>query len=110
MTAEPFPVLSDDAEAVDVAVPRAHPVDELDSELERALSAPHELGLVELDQLIISFDRRDRRLADADDADGVAFDKLDVVEAVKELAEQGGCHPARGSAANDEDLVHRYRS
>ena len=71
-----------------------------------ALGAPHELGLVELDQLIVFLDRRDRRFADADGADRFAFDELDVVEALEQLAEQRGGHPAGRAAADDQNLLH----
>src|SRR5215208_243137 len=106
VAAEPFPVLADDSERVDVAVAFTQPVDELDAELERGLAALHELGFVELDQLIVFLDRRDRRFADADGADRFAFDQLEIVEALEQFAEQGGGHPTRSTAANDENPAH----
>jgi hypothetical protein len=82
------------------------PVDELDAELERALRPPHEFDFVELHELIIFLDRRDGRFADSDRADRLAFDQLDVVQALEQFAEQGGGHPPRGASANDENLAH----
>ncbi len=106
VAAQPFPVLADDAEAVDVAVALLPPVDELDAQLEGRLGPLHELGFVEREQLVELLDRRDRRLADADGADRFAFDQLDFVEALEQLAEQRGGHPTRRAAADDENLAH----
>src|SRR3546814_6620234 len=58
---------------IDVADPA--PVAELDTELERAPRFPNELILVDADQRVEQADRRDRRLADADRADLLAFDQ-----------------------------------
>src|SRR5256885_15582273 len=92
---------------MNVAVAGLPPIDELDAELERALGALHELDFVELDQLVIFLDRRDRGFADSDRADRFALNQLDVVEALEQPAEQGRGHPSRSAAADDENLPHR---
>src|SRR6185369_576167 len=106
MAAQPFPILADDAEAVDVAVARPQPIDELNAELERGLGTPHEFGLVQLHELVVLLDRGDGRLADADRANRLAFDQLNVIQALEQLPEERGGHPARSTAANNEDLAH----
>jgi hypothetical protein len=100
VAAKPFPVLADDSKAVDIAVARSQPVDELNPQLEARLRSPHELGFVELDQLIVFLDRRDGRFANTDGADRFAFDELDIIEALAQLAEEGSRHPPRGSSTN----------
>ena len=85
---------------------RPQPVDELDAELEGRLRPPHELGFVELDQLIVRLDRGNGRFADANGADRLTLDQLDVVESLEQLAEQGGGHPAGRPATDDEDFLH----
>ena len=108
MAAEPLPVLANHSEGVNVGS-AGIPIDELDAELERRLGAPHELGFVQLDKLIVFLDRGDRRFADSNRADRFAFDQLHFVEALEQLAEQRGGHPAGRAAANNEDLAHRSR-
>jgi hypothetical protein len=79
---------------MDVGMAFAPPVDELDAELERALGHPHELVLVEVQQLVILLDGGDGRFADADCTDGVGLQDFDVVEALEQVGEQRCRHPA----------------
>src|SRR5690606_5582103 len=62
-------------ELVQVAVARPAPVAELDAELEGPHGRLHERALVEPDRPVELLDRRDRRLADTDRADRLAFDQ-----------------------------------
>ena len=99
---KPQQILADLAEAVDVAVPRLAPVDELDPQLEGGLGGADHLHLIEPGQRVIVADRRDRRLAHADGSDLVGFDQGDVISAAREqLRQQRGRHPARGPTAYD---------
>src|SRR5260221_1264298 len=106
MAAQPFPILPDDAKAVHVALTRFQPIDELNAELERALGTPHELGFVELDQLIVLLDGWDGCFANSNGPDGFTLDQIDVVQTLEQLAEQRCGHPTRSAAANDENSSH----
>src|SRR5438309_7436922 len=102
------------AEGVEIAVALLAPADELDAELERALRLRDELPFVEAQRMVEQADRRDGRLADADDADLVRFHYLDPAPAPQGVGERGGGHPAGRSAAEDDDLAdvaagHRRR-
>src|SRR3546814_9816376 len=66
-----------------------------------------ELVLVDAEQRVEQADLRNRRLADADGADRLALDQLDL-EAGKgahDARDRGGRHPARGAAADDDDAA-----
>jgi hypothetical protein len=90
---------------VQVAPPRGSPTDEFDAELEGRLGLAHELPFVETDDLVEPVDRRNRGLADADDADVVGFDELDrTLPQIDCLGEGGRRHPPGGAASNDDDL------
>ena len=92
------------AERVDVGEARLAPIAELDAELERGLRLGDQLALVEADRAIERAQLRQRCLADADDADLVAFDQADVGRRLAEQADEpGGGHPAGGPAADDHD-------
>src|SRR3546814_2048220 len=61
------------------------------------------------EQRVEQADLRNRRLADADGADRLALDQLDL-EAGKgahDARDRGGRHPARGAAADDDDAADR---
>src|SRR2546423_10146695 len=66
------------AERMDVALPDPEPVDELDAELERGLSPPHEIEFVDSEDLVEVHDDGDRRLAHTDRADLLGFDELNT--------------------------------
>ena len=63
-------------------------------------------GLVERKKLVELLDRRDRGLAHAHGADRLTFDEFDLVESAEQLAEQRRGHPARRTAANNENFAH----
>ncbi len=90
---------------MDVAVADARPVHELDAELERRLGLGHQVGLVDTDAAIEETDVWQRGFAHADDADLAGFDQADLPLLRPEHRGKGrGCHPARRTAANDDDL------
>ena len=94
------PAIAEGAERMNVARAGPQPVDELDADLDRAARRAHELGLVDAEPVVEALDMRQRRLADADGADLVAFDQGDVVIGRRQQARKARrAHPARGAAA-----------
>ena len=99
-------VVADGAEAVDVAVADAAPVDELDAELERAAHGAHELHLVDLQRVVEGAQMRHGRFAHADRADVLGFHQPDRTPGNSQRARQRGRgHPAGGAAAHDDDVA-----
>ena len=97
-------VVADRAEAVDVAVADAAPVDELDAELERAAHRAHELDFVDAQRFIEGAQVRHRGFADADDADVFRLDELNrAAAALERVREAGRRHPAGGATTHDDD-------
>ena len=96
-------VATDGPEGMHVRMPLLVPVDELDAELERALRLPQEIVFVDLHQLVELLDRRDRRLADTDDADLGGLDQRDRQSRAEHARQRGRRHPAGGSASGDDD-------
>src|SRR3546814_4363953 len=88
---------------IDVADPA--PVAELDTELERPARFADELILVDADKGVEQADRRDRRLADADRADLLAFAQPDR-QMVHRSRQRPGGQPARGPAAAHPSPPH----
>ena len=97
----------DGAETVDVTVPDAEPVDELNPQLETAVGGAEEFGLVDAEPDEEIMDLRDRRLADADGADLVRFDQRDRGAIAEEAGEGRGRHPASSAPAGDHDIEGR---
>ena len=96
--------VSERAERVDVGGARLAPIAELDAELERGLRLGDQLTLVEADRAIECAQLRQCCLADADDADLVAFDQANLGCGLAEQADKPrGGHPAGGPAADDHD-------
>jgi hypothetical protein len=99
---DPVEIVAVEPEGVEVACALAAPVDELDTGLERPFGHAKELVLVDVEHPVEVDDRRDRRLADADGADGIGLDQGDPPPAVVEEAREGGRgHPSGGAAADD---------
>ena len=81
------------------------PVDELDAELESAVRVLQELVFVDAQHAIELRDRRDRRLADTDDADLGGFDERDGQSWAEHARKRRSGHPSCRAAACNE-----YRS
>jgi len=95
------------AEGVEVAVALPRPVDKFNAQLEGALRAPQELGLVQPQHLVEGLDRRDGGFAHADGADLVALDQRDGAAPTHRTRQRGGRHPAGRAAADDHDAAQR---
>src|SRR5687768_9705017 len=96
-------ILPGQAERMEIAVADHPPIVELDSELERRLGGPHELGLVDAEKAVESEQRRDGALADADGADCVGLDQGDFRARTQRPRNRRGRHPSGGAAAGDDD-------
>src|SRR5262249_49616112 len=95
------------AEAVEEPVAARAPVPELDAELERAPRLAQEFGLADAELGIEHADGGKRRLADADRADILRFDELDLDDRrIQEMPERGGRHPSGRTAADDHDPAY----
>jgi hypothetical protein len=88
---------------MDVALADPAPVDELDAELEGGIGRRHERRLVDAERLVERAQMRQRRLADADDADLLRFDQLDAAAPGHALHQRRRGHPAGGAAAEHDD-------
>src|SRR3546814_7169769 len=83
---------------MDIAMAGTDPVDEFDPELVGRVGFADELVLVDAEQRVEQADLRNRRLADADGADRLALDQLDL-EAGK------GAHDARDRGGRHQPAV-----
>ncbi|MCU0989352.1 MAG: hypothetical protein MUE63_07165 [Xanthomonadales bacterium] len=92
------------AEGVVVAVALPPPVVETDRQLDRRFGFAQELRFVEPQHRVDVLDRRDGRLADADDADFLRLDQFDLDRRAQHAPEQRRGHPARGATAHDHDF------
>src|SRR3546814_3689791 len=92
---DPEHVEAVEAEGMDIAMAGTDPVDEFDPELVGRVGFADELVLVDAEQRVEQADLRNRRLADADGADRLALDQLDL-EAGK------GAHDARDRGRSEE--------
>ena len=99
-------IVADGAEAVDVRIADARPVDELDAEFERALRAFHEIDLVDLEHVVEYFQMRHGCFAHADGADFFRFDEPDRILAAQHLGTCRCRHPAGRAAADDHDVSY----
>ncbi len=106
--------LAVDAEGMDIAVAITAPVDEIDTQLERAIGIAHELDFIDTQEVVEILDLRQGRFTDTDGAYFIGFDQAYVAEPrFESLAEGGRTHPTSGAAAKDDDLhrrgIHRSR-
>ena len=106
---DPTHIRSIESERVDIAMAKTRPVDELDAQLVGRVRFADELVLVDPEHGVEQVDLRDRRLADADGADGFGFDQLDFKarKAADDFRQRGRGHPAGSSAADDHDFTDR---
>ena len=92
------------SKSVHVAMPRLSPSIEFDAELIACLGGRQEPRLLEAQNSVEQGNLGDRRLSDSDRPDVVGFDQADSESALEKAGEHGGGHPARGSAAGDNDF------
>src|SRR5689334_4537194 len=97
-------IVTDLAEAVDVLVAEARPIDELDAELERALRLLDEVGFDDAKRVIELLEVGHGRFADTHGADFLGLDQANRISAVEYLCERGCRHPSRAAATNDDDI------
>src|SRR3546814_7194000 len=104
---DPEHVEAVEAEGMDIAMAGTDPVDEFDPELVGRVGFADELVLVDAEQRVEQADLRNRRLADADGADRLALDQLDIEagQGAHDARDRGGRHPARGAAADDDEAA-----
>ena len=96
--------LPDLAKPMDIAVADGAPVDELDTQLERALGGADELVLVDFQGRVEVLDVRNRRFTHTDGADFVRFDQLDPVLIAEQFGQRRRRHPACRAASDDDDI------
>src|SRR5690606_38115855 len=75
----------------------------VDAELVGRVGRLHERGLVDPEPFDEAADVRQRRLADADDADVLALDQVDLDQRAEQLLQRRRAHPPGGAAAEDDD-------
>ena len=104
---DPFHVEAVEAERMHVAVAETGPIDEFDAEFVGRVCRADEVVLVDLKQAIEQLNLGDGCLADADGADFIGFDQLDVE--IGTLAHDRrysrGRHPPGRSATDDDQLA-----
>ena len=93
------------AKRVKIAVALLGPVNKLDSQLEGSAHCGQHVGLINADQLVESQERRDGRLAHADDANILGLHQRDVGQAVfRKLAKRRCRHPAGSASPYNDDI------
>ena len=90
--------LAEAAERVDVAFAEAAEVAEIDAQLVGRVGGPDERVLVDAEAFDEAADVRQGRFTDADDADVLALDQLDLDQIAEQLRQRRGAHPS-GRAA-----------
>jgi hypothetical protein len=97
------------AEGMEIAVAGPRPVHELDPQLEARPGGRHEGRFVQADQLVEPVDGRDGRLADADGADLVRFQKHDLHRPPQQPRQGRRRHPSGRPAAKDDKAGNARR-
>src|SRR5262249_18519141 len=98
---------ADGSESMNIRIPDAPPVVELDAELEGAPGPPDEVGLVNLEQAVEIAQVRYRRLADADDADLLGFDQRHLEPRAEGFGERRSRHPSGAAPPYDDHRAKR---
>src|SRR5690554_5672342 len=99
--------LSESAKRMQIPTAETTPILEPDGNLEGRGALPHELSLIDAEQVMKCDDRRYGGFADADRTDLFGFDERNVEQCAEMLRERHCGHPAGGAAACNDDFLDR---
>ena len=92
-----------------VAVTWFEPVDEFNTEFERALGVADKIVLIDLQHGKVAAYGGDGSLADANNANRIGFNQFNTSVAIVEAPGQTSSrHPAGGAAANNDNAVESF--